>query len=174
MMCRHENIQIQLDLKENKQVFLCVVPLPIPADIWISLRKLTRDYCLCFQGDIAGGQPDDCRRCGFNNCGSKRETWIGQSLLGIQHDDLHFDYNGTQFLSRSLFTNLTPEKEFTRHARAAGGGGSLLDSSRRLWGLLNRDNHISATAKQKERSQEGKKWSHVSPGVLSLKGKEQR
>lgn len=68
--------------------------------------------------------------------------------MGIQCDDLHFDYTWTQFLSKSLFTNLTPKKEFTRHARAAGGGGSLLDSSRRLWRLLNRDNHISATEKQ--------------------------
>lgn len=70
--------------------------------------------------------------------------------MGIQHDDLHFDYTWTQFLSNSLFTNLTPKKEFTRYARAAGGGGggSLLDSSCRLWGLLNRDNHISTTAKQ--------------------------
>lgn len=70
--------------------------------------------------------------------------------MGIQHDDLHFDYTWTQFLSKSLFffTNLTPKKEFTRHARAAAGGGSLLDGSRRLWGLLSRNNHISTRAKQ--------------------------
>lgn len=69
--------------------------------------------------------------------------------------------------------NPTAKKEFTWHARAAGGGGSLLDSGR-LWGLLNRDNHISATAKQSNSAKGIKIRSNVSPGVLSLQGKEQR
>lgn len=35
-------------------------------------RELTQHFCLCFEGVIAGGQSDDCRRGGFNNCGSNR------------------------------------------------------------------------------------------------------
>lgn len=45
-------------------------------------RELTRDFCLCFEGVIAWGQSDDCRRGGFNNCGSNKERGRGQTLGG--------------------------------------------------------------------------------------------
>lgn len=34
--------------------------------------RLTEDFCLCFEGVIAGGHSDDCRRGGFNNCGEMK------------------------------------------------------------------------------------------------------
>lgn len=142
-------------------------------------RELTRDFCLCFEGVIAWGQSDDCRRGGFNNCGSNKERRSGQTggnmtcwTLFLIFASIFWPHMG------NISGHFSGERgKFTRHARTAGAGGSLVGSGRRLWTLhlVDRDDHISTTAKKLT----GccyciKKRYNVLPAALFLKEKEIR
>lgn len=93
-------------------------------------------------------------------------------MLNFSPDKLWTSFLDTKSIAR---LNSDVIAEFTGHTSPADDGGSLLDSSRYLWRLDNKDRHISTTAKQKTNQRYcTNKRSNVSPAALFLKGKEVR
>lgn len=102
----------------------------------VAWRRLTRDFCLCFELVIAGVQPDGCRRRGLKNCESNTE----RPNFSRKHT-LDFIQDWFIFLIIAIYNRclgrITDDalwiwvgQDFTWNARAAAAVGGA-----RLWTL---------------------------------------